>query len=331
MRKLTIKKWGLIENSTFELKKVSIIIGDSYKTELLKILSRIMSLERSYFSLQPSLNETGEDYITNHQNFYLRVLQEDLKLADDGYIEYESDYIHLKISKSEVNIIDVKSLDTPDSFWWNTSIFYPVYRDRSLVIDEWYQPESLDYPLKRSIKEFVLMNKCPSNLSQDGKEVHNLMSLSHWGYLDDYLKVIPDTGDGYKFVKVRKSPYERTNLTNGLQYLAPICMSLEHIKNNLINCLFIDLPELGLCQNITQVLMQNVINDFVLRVSDSVDNIEKNDWQPDLVLTTNSNIVIDTIMKYEQLKDRVTILSIQEVKDHPFSYEIASVSEMKTL
>jgi hypothetical protein len=77
--------------------------------------------------------------------------------------------------------------------------------------------------------------------------------------------------------------------------------------------------------------MQNVINDFVLRASDSVDDIEKNDWQPDLVLTTNSNIVINTIMKYEQLKDRVAILSIQEVKDHPFSYEIASVSEMKTL
>lgn len=323
MRKVEIKNMGLIKSAHIDLKKVNIIIGENFRTELLKIFYWLFTIERKYFEYKSrcsSIDEPSTPFKDTYSSLIGRV-QQDLTLADDGYIVYESDYLKYKIEKSGLTEIEEKpDVEAPDSYFWNTTTYFPINRDLSWLNKEWLDPFGEEEPLLRQLSEFVNSKKWGSDLNDP---TINIMSLRDWGFGDDYLRI----NEEGEFVIVRKVPASVTKLSSGLEYAAPIWMMLKYLENRIVNSLYIDLPEHGLFQPKAQLLMRNIIDDFVLRKSNASDEAEARDYQVNLFITTNSDVIIDTVLEYKELSNEVGLLAIDEIPDHPLEYEVRQASE----
>lgn len=326
MKKIEIKDLGLIKRANFELKKVNILIGECYKTEILEIIYNLYTLERKYFEFKLKVNsgivpKEDSDFCKVYKEF-VNILQKDIKLSDSGYIKYDTDSLSVLITKDDIKILQEK-IEPPDSYFWNTSPFFPLNRDQFTSISNLDNPTEL-FDVNNVVIE--ILNYVISEHTTSGyrdSELVPLMFLRDWGY-DDFIRLQQSTG---KFCRYRKTPESILPLSNGLQYLAPICLVLDYLKDRLVNGIYIDLPEHGLFPPITQLLIRNLIDDYVFRESIAEDKEEGEDYSPLLCITTNSELVINTILEYKKLQNNVSIIPITEIQSEPLLYNVFNTSE----
>lgn len=326
MKKIEIKDLGLIKRANFELKKVNIFIGENYKTEILEIIYNLYTLERKYFEFKLKV-DSGEipqednDFCKMYREF-VNIFQKDMKLSDSGYIKYETDYLTLKVTKDKLEVVK-EGIEPPDSYFYNTSPFFSLDRDSLLskvTLDEWSCLFDIESVTLKMLKGEVT----EKTLGHGDSRLIPLISLRDWGYPDDYLRLDQETKE---FCRYRKVPENISPVSNGLQYLAPICLVLEHLKDRLVNGIYIDLPEHGLFPRISQLLVRNLVDDFVFRESTAEDKVEGEDYKPSLYLTTNSDLIVNTILEYKKLVGEVGLIPIREIPAEPLSYEIFNASE----
>lgn len=323
-KRIEIKNLGLIKTAIIDLKKVNIIIGEKYKSDILEIIYWLDTIEKKYFNYKLKYPyPTAPVEFCEKYSKLTKIIQKDLKFGENGFIRYESDYIRFKITDTGISdLVETPDVEPPDSFFWHTTSYFPIDRDKVLNLTDssyqWMDPFSADQPLREMIMNYIDEKRTGS----DDIDI-NLKYLKDWGYDSDYLKV---TNEG-TFKLERKHPLNETDLSDGLQYLAPIWIVLEYLRNRLTNGIFIDLPEHGVFPPKACLLISNIIDDFVFRESDASDASDKEDYQPNIYLTTNSSYIISTILEYKELVGKIGLIIINGIPDEPLTYEVKSSDE----
>jgi hypothetical protein len=122
---------------------------------------------------------------------------------------------------------------------------------------------------------------------------------------------------------------------DGLRYLIPIVLTIEkRISDEIVDSFFIEEPELGLFPPIANLLIKNLIDDITLRESESSDpaDVELN-WRPTLFMTTNSELVINSVLEDSGTeltklpKGSVNVVTIQRDETAPLDFLCNSISE----
>lgn len=377
MRTLKIRDIGVIKSADINLSRINIIVGSGMKTELMKLIYKVIDLEHKIFGwkyhwdIPPEedfIKEANKKLETEYVNLPEFVQGHSFNIeTDKGYIEYVSPWIDLKITKDKITILSMDlSGSEPDFLWYNNNTYFPVSRD--LTLDPEFLAEEILDPFEIPLHFKEKMMSIVGEIVQ--RERNNdgpipIISLNSWGYpnwsvwkerdglcrfmLDrlDSLKKNEDQPDGSnyelngEFYIEQKLPHQLLPLNDGLQYLLPIILVIEkRIQDEIVDSIFIDLPEHGLFPPVTNLLIKNLIDDISLRKSNATDVSSLLEWRPTLFLTTNSQLVINSILedvddsekhpgktKGKLDKDSVSLIAISEDPQAPLHMKITNASK----